>query len=361
MVLFKKVKIAIDVSPLSDQNSTRGVGYYTRHLVDALQHETKTNPEYLNWQIDLITNHFNPNNYQLIHYPYFDPFFLTLPYRSKTPFIVTVHDLIPRQFKSHYPVGIKGEIKWLIQKYRLNKAKYLITDSHCSKFIINNLTGYPTDKIYVTYLSSNADFKPLNNQKDLLSLKNRYHLPDKFILYVGDVNWNKNLPTLVSACLDLKFPLAIAGSAANQKEIISHPWNHDLIWLQKQASLRPDSIILTGFVSTQELVGIYNLATIYCQPSFAEGFGLPLVEAMKTGCPVVYGQESCLDEIMDQNGVMFDPHSIADLKLSLKKLWSDKNLLEKYRSLGLKRAKFFDWQKTALQTLAVYKLALFNV
>jgi glycosyltransferase involved in cell wall biosynthesis len=359
----KKIyKIAIDVSPLTDQNSTRGVGYYTKHLVDALQHEIHVNPDYQNWQIDLLTNkQILVTNYNLIHYPYFDPFFLTLPSSSKTPFLVTVHDLIPRQFKSHFPVGIKGEIKWLIQKNRLNKAKYLITDSYFSKNIINSITGYSTDKIFVTYLSSDKEFKPIKNSEYLSEIKKRYHLPDKFVLYVGDVNWNKNLPLLLNACLGLKYPLVIVGSSANQKQIISHPWNHDLILVQKKAVENSDLINLLGYVPTNDLVAIYNLATLYCQPSFAEGFGLPLVEAMKTGCPVVYSQESCLDEIMDQNGVMFDPHSNVDLIKALTKLWSNKNLLEKYRSLGIKRSKVFNWQNTALQTLAVYKLALLSV
>lgn len=354
---IKNPKIAIDISPLSNQNSQRGVGFYTKHLIDALQSEISVNPNYKNYQIDLTSNiqDLRSNIYDLIHYPYFDPFSLTLPTSLKTPFIVTVHDLIPRQYKKHYPVGVKGELKWLIQKHRLKKAKYIITDSHFSKYSIHNITGYPLDHIYSIYLAADKSFKPTSDQKKLNYIQEKYHLPPKFILYVGDINWNKNIPRLVTACLKLKYPLILAGSAATRPNVKDHPWNRDLLWLQKQKS---PFIFLTGFVPDSDLPYIYNLATIYCQPSTAEGFGLPLLEAMQSGLPIAYSQEDSMQEIVDFNGEFFNPRSLTQIKASLKKLWTNKSLREKNSLLGLKRAKIFNWQYTALQTLAVYKLAL---
>lgn len=349
-------KIAIDISPTQNANSQRGVGFYTQHLIDSLQHEIKTNPAYKHWQIDFITNSkLRVNDYDLIHYPYFDPFFLTLPSSSKIPFIVTVHDLIPRQFKKFYPVGIKGEIKWLIQKHRLKKAAYIITDSHSSKYTIHDLTGYPADHIYPIYLAADKSFKPIGDKNRLLMIKNKYHLPDKFVLYIGDINWNKNIPRLVSVCFDLKYPLVIVGSAATRRNVEDHPWNKDLLWLQKQKS---SFLTLTGFVPEADLPSIYNLATMYCQPSHQEGFGLTLVEAMQSGLPVAYSLNSSLQEIMDYNGGFFDSHSPVQIKKSLKNLWCNPSLRLKFRKLGLKRAQIFDWQYTALQTLSVYNLAI---
>ncbi len=128
--MTKKVKIAIDISPTIDGNAIRGVGYYTDNLVKSLQKEIKTNPKYKEWSIDLIKNsqELRAKNYKLIHYPYFDPFKLTLPKNKKIPYVVTVHDLIPIQFKNHFPAGIKGKIKWLIQKNHLKYANKIITN-----------------------------------------------------------------------------------------------------------------------------------------------------------------------------------------------------------------------------------------
>lgn len=361
---MKKIKIAIDISPTFDGNSVRGVGYYTDHLVKSLQQEIETNPDYKNWSIDLIKNNqeLKAKSYKLIHYPYFDPFKLTLPSPKNIPFVVTVHDLIPRQFKNHFPVGLKGEIKWLIQKHRLKQSKKIITVSHYSKYIINKITKYPLSKIFSIYEGADSSFKQIKDKQKLNEIKIKYSLPNKFILFVGDINWNKNIPNLVRACLKNKYPLVIVGSAAVKKDIPNHPWTKDLHWLQSKSKAlenqKSRALILTGFVPDEELPVIYNLATIYCQPSFAEGFGLPLLQAMQCACPIAYSRDTCLPEIMDNSGVSFNPRSISDISQSLKKLWDDSNLRRKYSKLGLVRSKLFNWSFTAKQTLAVYQLVL---
>ena len=357
-----KYKIAIDISPTQDGNALRGVGYYTYNLVSALQTEIKTNPLYKNYQIDLITNidDLRSNIYDLIHYPYFDPFKLTLPKKTNIPTVITVHDLIPRQFRSHFPVGIKGELKWLIQKHRLLKVDKILTVSNYSKNIINKITGFKLSNIFATHLAADSSFKVIDNTKKLEEIRKKYKLPKKFILFVGDINWNKNIPTLVKACLKLNYPLVIVGSAATKKDVPNHPWTQDLLWLQSKALMLENSnaLILTGFVPDEDLPALYNLATLYCQPSFAEGFGLPLVQAMQSGCPVVYSQDSCLDEIMASNGIKFNPYSQKDLEKSLSQFWKNDDLRQKYIKLGLNHAKNFNWKHTALQTLALYNLMI---
>jgi len=351
-------KIAIDVSPLHDGNSVRGVGHYTQNLVNALQKEIKTNPDYKNYHLDLIEDSkLKIEDYDLVHYPFFDPFKLTLP-KINIPTIVTVHDLIPRQFKSHFPVGFKGEIKWQIQKSRLKKVNYIVTPSHYSKHIIADILKYPVDKIYVTPEAATSDFKPIKDAKLLKSIKTKYNLPDKFVLFVGDINWNKNIPGLVDSCLSLKYPLVMVGSAATKTNVPKHPWTRDIHFVQAQIKKHPQLIIPTGFVPDQDLPAIFNLATIYCQPSFAEGFGLPVVQAIQSGTPVAYSQESCLNEIMDYNGQMFNPYSQNSLKKALSKLWNNPKVRQEYSQNGLLRAQIFNWQYTALQTLAVYDLVL---
>lgn len=347
---MKKYKIAIDISPLNDGNSQRGVGYYTRNLVEALQKEVIANPQFQHYEIKLVNDNLTEiNNFDLIHYPYFDPFKITLPSQS-IPYIVTCHDLIPRAFKEHFPVGFKGELKWLIQKHRLQKSRFIICPSFSAKYQILDQIKYNSDQIAVTYEAATPNFKVITDQNKLVKIKNKYNLSDKFVLYVGDINWNKNIPTLVKACLDHNYPLVIVGSSA-VKSVPDHPWTQDIRWLQSQTS---PLIHLLGFVTDDDLPFLYNLATIYCQASFSEGFGLPLVEAMQSGTPVCYSQESCLPEIMDFNGEYFDPYSSASLKQSLSKLWVDSKLRQKFKTLGIKRAKFFSWKKTAQETLSLY-------
>ncbi|MCW1949307.1 MAG: glycosyltransferase family 4 protein [Candidatus Shapirobacteria bacterium] len=357
--MSQKIKIAIDVSPTLDGNSTRGVGYYTQNLIDALQKEIKINPDYKNWSIDLIKNIYDlqAKSYNLIHYPYFDPFKLTLPQTKNIPTVVTVHDLIPRQFKSHFPVGIKGELKWFLQKHRLKKTSHIITVSQYSKTIIQKIIKLPGEKITPIYEAAGPNFKLIKDTQKIKEIKNKYSLPEKFVLFIGDINWNKNIPNLVKVCLKNKYPLVIVGSAATKKDVPDHPWTKDLLWLQSKTRKLQNSksLILTGFVPDEDLPVIYNLATIYCQPSYAEGFGLPLVEAMQSGCPVAFSRDTCLPEIMDNCGVSFNPRSVSDISTALKKLWLNTNLRQKYQKCGLQRSKKFKWEETAKQTLLVYQ------
>lgn len=357
----RKIKIAIDISPTTNGNAVRGVGYYTQNLVTALQKEIKINPTYKNWSIELITDSkLDIRTFDLIHYPYFDPFQLTLPHLSK-PTIVTVHDLIPIQFKNHFPAGIKGKLKWFIQRYRLSQTNKIITVSKYSKQIISKLIKYPLDKIDVTHLAADSSFKPISDKKLLKSIREKYSLPEKFVLFVGDINWNKNIPNLVRACKKSKLSLVIVGSSATKKDIPDHPWTKDLRWLQKKANSpknqKTKKIILTGFVPDQDLPTIYNLATVYCQPSFAEGFGLPLVQAMQSGCPVAYGRDTSLPEIMDSVGLSFNPRSVEDIASVIKKFWNNPRLCHSQSILGIARSREFKWSYTAKRTLASYSSA----
>src|SRR5579872_1354399 len=142
------MKIAIDISPLQTGHRVRGTGFYLHHLQHALQsyfpeHEynffTQKNP--LQTKVDII------------HYPYFDPFFITLPFFSSTKTIVTVHDLTPLVFPKEFPSGIKGNFRWQMQKFLLKQSAALITDSESSKKDIISFTHFPEKKIHTVYLA----------------------------------------------------------------------------------------------------------------------------------------------------------------------------------------------------------------
>jgi glycosyltransferase involved in cell wall biosynthesis len=353
----KKYSIAIDVSPLKDANRFRGVGFYTKNLVDSLQELVKKNKRYSQFKITLTDEQFNNSAIQqssLVHYPYFDIFFPTLPKKIKLT-VVTVHDLTPLVFPDHYPSGIRGKINWAKQKKRLQAADAIITDSQNSKEDIVRLVGYLPEKIFVIFLGVGKSFKRITNKKTKLAVKKKYCLPEKFIFYVGDVNWNKNIPGLVKACQKINTPLVIAGKqAVSQNYDRGHLENQDLVWLQKEAQKDPN-IHLLGFVADEDLPVLYNLAAIYCQPSFYEGFGMTLVEAMACGTPTVSAKTGSLPEIGQDAVLYFDPHRPGSLVRALEAVWEDQDLASKLSKRGLAQAKKFSWRKCAQKTLDVYQ------
>ncbi len=345
--------IAFDSTPLKSGHKARGVGSYTRLLVEALQ-KTKTKHSFYFF----TRGNKLPDNIDLIHYPYFDPFFLTLPLVKPIPCVVTVHDLIPVVYSERFPRGIKGEIKWFIQRMSLSAARRIVTDSEASKLDIASITGVAKDHIDVVYLAPSSVFKPVGDQKILKSVKERYVLPAHFILYVGDVNWNKNIPGLLEAFAlitrtqrqeDTK--LVLVGKAFLDENLAETQHVNQKI---HQLNIEKH-IIKLGFVKDEDLASLYSSASVYVQPSFAEGFGLPVLEAMACGCPVVTADVSSLSEIAGPAIRVnpANPASIADGILSI--LGTDTRVLAK-KSIAW--AKEFTWEKVAHQTIAVYEKAL---
>lgn len=350
------MRIGFDVSPLYSGHKVRGIGFYTQRLLK----ELKNNSDLMIIELKSKTA-IRTANYDLLHIPYFHPYFFTLPFFKKKPTLVTVHDLIPIKYPKYYPPGIRGYWRWQIQKRLLRKIDLIITDSFASKQDLVKLVGYPKERIRVIYLAAGEEFKKLKSQKDLEAVRKKYQLPEKFVLYVGDVNWNKNIPGLVRACEKIKAPLVIVGKQAVNKNIDpNHPENKDLVWLQdyfrnQNLKIRESKLLnLVGFVPTKDLVALYNLATVYCQPSFDEGFGLPVLEAMSCGCPVVSSNRGSLPEVVGNAGLLVEP-TVEGLAAGIKKLLQNYYWRRKYSLLGLKRAKEFSWEKTTQETLAVYK------
>lgn len=332
------MKVAIDTGSLSDGHAVRGIGKYTRELVKALQKENKRVKDF-----KLATD-----NYDLVHYPYFDLFFHTLPIIKITKTVVTIHDVIPLIYPDHYPPGVKGKINFYLQKLALKNVDAVVTDTETSKKDIERFMGLPQEKIHLVYLAPAKIFKRLEVQK-------KYKLPNKFVLYVGDVNYNKNILGLVEACKIAKIPLVIVGKQALETNYDKdHIENLPLRELQERYGNDKD-VIRLGFLHDEDLVSIYNLATVYCQPSFYEGFGLPVLEAMACGCPVVAAKTQALVEIAEGAAIFADPKNPEDIASKLKEVIGSLSIQFKYKKLGLEHVKKFSWEKTAKLTLDVYK------
>lgn len=349
------MKIAIDISPITRieklSHRVRGTGFYIENLKNSLLRFYPKN-EY----IFFTTSKELTPDVNIVHYPYFEPFFLSLPWRNQYRTVITVHDLIPLVFAKEFPVGIKGKIKWAIQKKLLQKATAIITDSNASKIDIMKYVSIPAEKISVIYLAASEEYSVKKYKKEEIAhLRKKYQLPKKFALYVGDATWNKNLVRLIKAVNLSKIPLVMVGSALVGENIDKkNPWNKELVEVQSLAQ-QSKNIQRLGFVSNEDLVALYNLATVFVMPSLYEGFGLPLIEAMQCGCPVVTSPEGSIQEITEDAAVFVDPVNIEDIAKNLLTVFQDPKLCQDLSRRGLIQARKFSWEKTAYNTVNVYK------
>ncbi|MEK7502700.1 MAG: glycosyltransferase family 1 protein [Patescibacteria group bacterium] len=365
------MKIAIDTSPIEGKSSlqhrVRGTGFYTKNLIESLQkYDSKNAYTFFNRGETLPAARLPagqgrqelPKDIGIVHYPYFEPFFLTLPVFNENPFVVTVHDLTPFVFPQNFPIGIKGKLKWQIQKLALKKAKRIVTDSISSKNDIIKYAGIPENKIDVVYLAAGDKFRKLKIENLKLKIARKYDLPEKFALYVGDVTWNKNLPRLVEASIKADVPLVMTGKTLLSTDFDKdNPWNQDLVKVQK-LSEGNKNIIRIGFVSDQDLVVLYNIAAVFVMPSIYEGFGLPVLEAMSCGCPVVTSREGSLTEVAGDAAFYVDAYDVDSISDGIRKVFSDTRLRKELSEKGIVQAQKFSWKKTARNTIDTYKYIL---
>ncbi len=348
------MRIAIDITPLSDNrvlsHRLRGTGFYISRLKESL---ATYFPEHTYHYF--VRGERIPSDSDVIHIPYFEPFFITLPVYTKKPMIVTVHDLTPLVFPKHFPHGIKGAGKWLIQQYLLKKSKAIITDSLSSKKDINKLTRYKENNIKVIYLAADEAFINTLSQSLKSRIIQKYNLPKEFALYVGDVTWNKNLPRLIHAVEKTNIPLVMIGKALIEENFDKkNPWNADLKEVQRIVQ-NNNNIVRLGFVPTEDLVKLYNIANVCIMPSLYEGFGMPILEAMACSCPVITSNEGSLREVAGDAAIYVDAYNIESIVNGIKKVFFNEKLRKELGVKGLKQAAKFSWKKTATETMRVYE------
>lgn len=343
------MRVAIDVGPLSSGHAVRGVGFYTKRLIEALGDRVEA--------VDSTAT--DLTKYDLIHYPAFDLFRHTLPIVKQTKTIVTIHDTIPLIYPTHYPPGVRGKINFYLQKYSLRSVSAIITDTETSKKDICRFLGVIPDKVHVVYLAPGEMFRKMDNGKRKMEIKKRFGLPDRFAVYLGDVNYNKNIPVLIDACKIAKIPLVICGKQAKEVGDRDRKLNHpELTHLR---SLDWNNVVTLGFVSDEELVAIFNLASVYVQPSLYEGFGLPVLQAFACGTPVVAAKTQALVEIGNPGCLFVDPNDPEDVAEKIEKIIEDDKLRKQLIETGKVIAKNFSWEKTAKETMKVYRKAIGSV
>ena len=270
--------------------------------------------------------------------------------------MVTVHDLIPIVYAEHFKRGIRGELKWQIQRRSLMRvAKTIITDSNSSKADIERVLNFASSRVFAIPLAPRSIFRSTTDRKELSEVRKKYGLNNKFILYVGDVNWNKNVLGVI---------LAFHLYAKKQKEVslvcvgkaFAEPG------LPEAQAIRAhidrlglgNAVKMPGFVSDDDLAALYTQAEELLYPSFAEGFGFPVLEAFACGCPVVAGDIPSLSEIAGP-AILVDPGSTE----SIAKGMAQARSVSKQKCLSW--AARFTWKKVAHQTVRVYEKTFGNV
>lgn len=350
---MKKLKLNLITHPGSTK---RGIGIYSQNLKDNLR-ENK----------DIVLTDKNPD---ITHFTFFDLFYPSLPITTKTPSVVTIHDLTPLALPHLYPKGFRSSLNLMRQWLSLQSIKAVVTDSKNSKKDIEKYLRVPKKKIHVVPLASDPEYAKTPPKNYIKKIAQKYNLPKQFILYVGGVNPNKNLTKLVEVAQDLLIPLVLVGSEFT-KPIPQNKSIKSLIGLQsihpelkdfkniKEIIDESDIIYTPGFVSKEELAAIYRLATMYCQPSLYEGFGLPLLEAMSAECLIITSNSSSLPEVYPKGTINFNPESPVSIKKAINKALNltsaqRRKLIEK----GKEKASKFTWEKTTDQTIKIYQSIL---
>lgn len=344
------MKVGLDVSKMHKLSKDRGIGYYAQNLYGALK-------KYTDVEVELLENQQSYDRFDLIHFPFFDLFKHTLPSEITKPFVVTIPDLIPVQFSKHYPSGLKGKFNFWRQKQSLKKSRAIITISETIKKDIQRILKIDSSKVHSIHLAASEKYRKITSQNQLTKAKEKYKLPEEFVLYIGNVNWNKNILNMTEACIRSGRNLVIIGSSFLDKNNLDHPEKRS----QKEFLKRYENsnlIKMLGFVPDEDLVLVMNLATCFIFVSYYEGFGLPILEAQSCGVPVITSNISATAEISGPAAILVRPDKPEEITNAINKLFASPELRVKYTRLGLENVRKFSWEKTAKQTTQVYNEVL---
>lgn len=362
------MKIGVIIEPLNQ--SLTGVGNYTYNLIKELN-KLDADKDFL-YLINNRNNKFFANDEIIINnpfpvlktyawYPYlirklrnykFDivhnPTQFPTIFRLKQKYIITVHDLI--QFTLPQDRPARKIIFKLLFPRTLKTADKIIADSNCTKKDLISYFNIPEEKIRVILLAADGKFKRLNKE-EIKEVKQKYNLNFPFILYVGTWEPRKGIPSLIRAFYKLKkknihYKLVITGKKG---------WKYKEIFETIDKLNLQNDVVFTGYVSDEDLPALYNAADLFVYPSLYEGFGLPPLEAMACGTPVITSNTSSLPEVVGDAGIMVDPYDVDGLADAMHKVLTNDGLREDMIKKGLKRAKMFSWEKCAKEMLDVYE------
>ena len=372
--------IGIDFTPAVEEGA--GIGRFTRELIAALladlaaEHYVLIVPKgaeppewvsaapHVRWSPLPFSARFTSIFWHRLHVPApiewfvgdLDVFHATnylLPPLKHARSVVTVHDL---SFLRHPEMADPRLVRYLASSVpeTVRKADVLTADSAFTKGEIVDLLGVPPEKIVVVYGGVSARFQPVSDADVLTEVRTHYGLPEGFLLSVTRIEARKNIPRLLEAYRILvdrskiKMPLILAGGRG---------WGYDEAMRQREALGLTDRVHQLGHVPDDDLPALMSAATVFVYPSLYEGFGLPPLEAMACGTPVVASSAPCLAEVLGDAALLAPPDDSEALAEALAQTIGDADLRAGLRKRGLRRAQQFSWQAAAKQLVSAYHLA----
>lgn len=368
------MRIGFDATPLVGQRT--GIGNYTASLLTALLHNNPTDDYYLYSNCPL--NRLEPSLQRAVQIPgYYQqsrwlwmqlmlPRLLentqpdichytnaSAPLWQKRPFVLTIHDASLFLHHRYHPWSRLLAIRVLLPTLARRAAAIVTVSEHARRDLARTLS-VSSDKIHVIYEAPPADFEPVTDKCKLALLRKRYNLPEKYILYIGTLEPRKNLDRLVQAVSRLhrcgcRIPLVLVGPKGWGMDNFDHEIDH----------LTTESLVhYLGYVPAADLPGLYTLATLFAFPSLYEGFGLPPLEAMACGTPVLTSQDSAMAEVGGEAVYLVNPYDVDELVDGLYRLLTDNRLREELSQRGRQHVSQFSWERAAVATTAVYRQIL---
>lgn len=374
---MKRLVVGIDARPLARQPT--GVGRYVRNLVRALsaledppelrlylpeeiaaapasgaREEILRTPAALRpldnmftWTHARLPLHLARHKVDLLHGAFY-----TLPALCPCPAVVTIHDITfdlhPEWFTPRARLAFSG-----FAAASARKARHVLTVSECSRRDIRARYGLPADKVTAIPLAADPDLRRVEDAAEVASARARHDLPVRYLLHVGAITPRRNIPRLLeafararSAAPDLA--LALAGPVEEPAEPIEP--------LLRRLGIEP-WVRRLGYVPPDDLPALFSGALAVVYPSLYEGFGLPVVEAMACGVPVLAGNGSCFPEVAGDAALLVDPLDVEAIAAGLRSLIEDAGLRDRLAHAGRDRAARFTWEATARGTMAEYRRA----
>ncbi len=280
----------------------------------------------------------------LIHVQYNAPLFCPVP------IVVTVHDVSFIEHPEYFPPGRAWQLR-LSAGNTLRRAARILTISEFSRQRLARAFDLDPDEIVVTPLAAQEHFRPLDRAATRRRIEERLGIARPFLLNVGDMQPRKNQVGLIRAFREL---LALYPHLPHQLVLAGkETWYPDVRAELRRSGLG-ERVVLTSFVEEEDLVSLYNAADLFVFPSFYEGFGLPVIEAMACGRPVICSTAGALPEVADRAAILIDPHSTGEIVQAMRDVLLDGELRVRMERQSLQRSGIFSWSETARLTLEVY-------
>jgi glycosyltransferase involved in cell wall biosynthesis len=329
-----------------------GIGHYSLNILNALKQVDD------NLRIDEISNKYGLNKlifeqiylpiYLLLKRPdiYFSPS-IVLPFISLSPSVVVVYDLVFKIFPKYYRGLINIFYLKMFFKRSLINAKKIIAISESTKRELVNIYNIPEEKIKVIHLAAAKEYRLYEDKDQLAKIREKYKLPKKYLLYVGTIEARKNVKGIIRAYFALPDKIRFS-----TKLVLCGKKGWGVGDLEKRLAdhQEKDSVIFLDYVDGTDLPLIYNLASLFVYPSFYEGFGLPILEAMACGVPVITSNCSSMPEVSGDAALLVDPNNISEISDKMKDVLEHSELAMELRSKGMERAKMFSWERAGKET-----------